>query len=55
MARKRSKNSKLSYGGLGLTKGEDIKLIKKLSTADNGRPETLAKILRMLVRNWLAE
>lgn len=49
MARLRDPKSKLSFGGLGLTKQEDDKLKKLLKTKDY----SIARLKRELIRAWM--
>lgn len=49
MARIRNPKSKISYGGLGLTKEEDKKLIIMLKKTDM----SLARLRRELIRQWM--
>jgi hypothetical protein len=51
MPRPRTKNSKASYGNLGLTPDEDKELVKLLSEKDI----TLSQLLRMQVRKWMRD
>lgn len=49
MARKRGKNSRSSFNGLGLTEQEDMQLIRALKANEL----SCQKLVRVLVREWL--
>jgi hypothetical protein len=51
MARPRTKNSKASYGNLGLSPEEDKKLIELLQNKDL----TLSHVLRAMIRKWMEQ
>lgn len=51
MARKKDKNSKLSFKGWGLEPDEDKQLIKLLEVKDI----TANQLIRVLVRRWMTE
>jgi hypothetical protein len=51
MPRPRMKNSKTSFGNLGLSNEEDKELMKLLEEKDI----TLSQLLRMQVRKWVRE
>jgi len=50
MARKRSKNSKTSFAGLGLRPEEDKKLIRLLAEHDS----SASRLVRTLIRQWMS-
>lgn len=49
MARIKNPKSKISFGGLGLTKQEDEVLKKLLDKTDN----SIARLKRQLIREWI--
>lgn len=51
MARTRSKNSSIPFGGLGLDKEEEKQLQKLLED----KSMSLAKLKRKLVRDWMKD
>lgn len=51
MARKKNKNSKISYDGLGLTPDEDKALMAILKQKD----KSLAQLKRELLRDYIRE